>query len=113
MNWHDWSTLPVSEFLLIKRVGVSVVCISNSNFSTERAIRSSSKIGVGIPDDAIVGVINVRRRMAAKGCKIRNVLVVSLGASMKYDPRFSLVILAYAMCCSGINFGRFVSTKCT
>jgi len=66
-------------------VGVSVICIFNSNFSAECAARLLSKRVAAIPDNAIASAIIFRDHMAAKISETKIVLPVPPGASRKYN----------------------------
>ena len=112
MSLRDWSTLPISDFLMILYVGLSVICMFNGNFSAQCAVRPPSRRVAAIPDDAITSAASFRNRMVAKISKMRKVLPVPFGASRNYNQPILLVIvyiiLSYVMHCSETKFGRFV-----
>jgi len=123
MNWSSLYELTWFQYFSYSRIcvyyilhiGISAICIFNSNLSVECTVQLPSKRVTTIPHDVISSKILFRARMVDKISKTRTIFSVPLGTSRKYNPPLLLVISrliqAYAMFWSGTNLGKFVWTN--
>jgi len=85
--------LSILNVYVILHDGLTVICIFNSNFSTECAVPSPSRRVVVILYDVIVNCSNISwLYIVSKIIEMRNVLPVSLSASRKYNSPLLLEI---------------------